>query len=310
MKGRLQCLDGFLSSVGKRRLGKGIRVIEVTDWLLMIIALVLFGLALLTYFISAAFFKMPIVVASKLMNEGLAAFGAALFTWIGLLAIENFTLLILGLRGLAYALPALINELKLPREVDQCMIEHFSGDAAEVLNSVYKHLLPLLAIYLFLILSAFIITAYFALILTGYSVSSLLSLSSLSSFISLLSSFISSFMEFAYRAITETAVRTVLGVLGVVLAIVFSVGSWFIGGRLELNEAILGFIHNVRFFVLEWFTFTILIIIASMAIPPFYAVLFPIPLTLAITISLTAYLTLATTVIEYMQLPRGRTKVD
>ena len=76
------------------------------------------------------------------------------------------------------------------------------------------------------------------------------------------------------------------------------------GGRLELNEAILGFIHNVRFFILEWFTFTILIIIASMAIPPFYAVLLPIPLTLAITISLTAYLTLATTVIEYMQLLR------
>jgi len=304
MKGRLQCLDGFLLSVGKRRLGRGIRVIEVTDRLLMIIAIVLFGLALLAYFISAAFFKVPIVVASKLMNEGFAAFATALFTWIGLLAIENFTLLILGLRGLAYALPALINELRLPREVDQCLIKHFSGDAAEVLNKVYKHLLPLLAIYLLLIFLSFITTAYFALILTGYSVSSLLSLSSLLSFISSLSSLISSFMEFAYRAITETAIRTVLGVLGVVLAIVFSVGSWFIGGRLELNEAILGFIHNVRFFVLEWFTFTILIIIASMAIPPFYAVLFPIPLTLAITISLTAYLTLATTVIEYMQLPR------
>jgi len=271
----------------------------VTDRLLMIIAIVLFGLALLAYFISAAFFKVPIVVARKLMGEGFVAFATALFTWIGLLAIENFTLLILGLRGLAYALPALINELRLPREVDQCMIEHFSGDAAEVLNRVYKHLLPLLAIYLLLIFLSFITTAYFALILAGYSV---LSLSS--SFISLLLSFISSFMEFTYRAITETAVRTVLGVLGVVLAIVFSVGSWFIGGRLELNEAILGFIHNVRFFVLEWFTFTILIIIASMAIPPFYAVLFPIPLTLAITISLTAYLTLATTVIEYMQLLR------
>ncbi|MFP3240802.1 MAG: hypothetical protein RXQ94_06680, partial [Caldivirga sp.] len=252
----------------------------------------LFGLALLAYFISAAFFKVPIVVARKLMGEGFVAFATALFTWIGLLAIENFTLLILGLRGLAYALPALINELRLPREVDQCLIKHFSGDAAEVLSRVYKHLLPLLAIYLFLIFSTFIITAYFALILAGYSV------------LSSLSSFISSFMEFTYRAITKTTIRTVLGVLGVVLAIVFSVGSWFIGSRLELNEAILGFIHNVRFFVLEWFTFTILIIIASMAIPPFYAVLFPIPLTLAITISLTAYLTLATTVIEYMQLLR------
>ena len=291
MRGRFQCLDGFLLSVGKRRLGRGTRVIEVTDRLLMIIAIVLFGLALLAYFISAAFFKVPIVVASKLMNEGLAAFATALFTWIGLLVIKNFTLLILGLRGLVYALPVLINELRLPREVDQCLIKHFSGDAAEVLNRVYKHLLPLLAIYLLLIFLSFITTGYFALILAGYSVLSL-----------------SSFMEFTYRAITETTVRTVLGVLGVVLAIVFSVGSWFIGGRLELNEAILGFIHNVRFFILEWFTFTILIIIASMAIPPFYAVLFPIPLTLAITISLTAYLTLATTVIEYMQLPRGRAK--
>jgi len=89
MKGRFQCLDGFLLSVGKRRLGRGIRVIEVTDRLLMIIAIVLFGLALLAYFISAAFFKVPIVVASKLMNEGLAAFATALFTWIGLLVIEE-----------------------------------------------------------------------------------------------------------------------------------------------------------------------------------------------------------------------------
>jgi len=225
MRGRFQCLDGFLLSVGKRRLGRGTRVIEVTDRLLMIIAIVLFGLALLAYFISAAFFKVPIVVASKLMGEGFVAFATALFTWIGLLVIKNFTLLILGLRGLVYALPVLINELRLPREVDQCMIEHFSGDAAEVLNRVYKHLLPLLAIYLLLIFLSFITTAYFALILAGYSV---LSLSS--SFISLLLSFISSFMEFTYRAITETAVRTVLGVLGVVFAIVFSVGSWLIGG--------------------------------------------------------------------------------
>jgi hypothetical protein len=212
------------------------------------------------------------------MNEGLAAFATALFTWIGLLVIENFTLLILGLRGLAYALPALINELRLPREVDQCLIKHFSGDAAEVLNRVYKHLLPLLAIYLFLILSAFITTTYFALILTGYSVSS--------------------FVELVYGDVTDTAIKINLGILSVILATVFTVN------HLKHDETILGFIHNVRFFVLEWFTFTILIIIVSMVIPPFYAVLFPIPLTLAITISLTAYLTLATTVIEYMQLLR------
>jgi hypothetical protein len=244
----------------------------------MIIAIVLFGLAPLAYFISAASFKVPIVVASKLMNEGFAAFATALFTWIGLLAIENFTLLILGLRGLAYALPVLINELRLPREVDQCMIEHFSGDAAEVLSRVYKHFLPLLAIYLFLILSAFIITAYFALILTGYSVSS--------------------FVELVYGDVTDTAIKINLGVLSVILATIFTVN------HLKHDETILGFIHNVGFFVLEWFTFTILIIIASMVIPPFYAVLLPIPLTLAITISLTAYLTLATTVIEHMQLLR------
>jgi hypothetical protein len=40
-------------------------------------------------------------------------------------------------------------------------------------------------------------------------------------------------------------------------------------------------------------------------LPPIVSIVFIAPITLAITISLMIYLTLATTVIEHMQLPRG-----
>jgi hypothetical protein len=50
----------------------------------------------------------------------------------------------------------------------------------------------------------------------------------------------------------------------------------------------------------EQFVFAIFIIILSMAVPTAIAVLFFVPLTLAITIDLVAYLMLAITVIEHM----------
>jgi len=56
----------------------------------------------------------------------------------------------------------------------------------------------------------------------------------------------------------------------------------------------------------EGFAFAIFIIVLSMAIPPVYAISSSVPLTLAITIDLVAYLMLAIAVIEHTQPPRGR----
>jgi hypothetical protein len=55
----------------------------------------------------------------------------------------------------------------------------------------------------------------------------------------------------------------------------------------------------------EWFAFAIFIIILSMAVPTAIAPFYIVPLILAITIDLVAYLMLTTTVIEHMQLPRS-----
>ncbi|WP_162009128.1 hypothetical protein, partial [Vulcanisaeta sp. EB80] len=60
------------------------------------------------------------------------------------------------------------------------------------------------------------------------------------------------------------------------------------------------FIDNVRFFMLEQFVFAIFIIILSMAAPTAIAVLFFVPLTLAVTIDLVTYIMLVITVIEHM----------
>jgi len=110
--------------------------------------------------------------------------------------------------------------------------------------------------------------------------------------------------------------RTVLGILGIILTIVFSIGSLFIRGHAEPGDVTIvgkqwpkapsSFIDNVRFFMFEQFAFAIFIIALSMAIPPVYAISSSVPLTLAITIDLIAYIMLTTTVIEHMQSPRGR----
>jgi hypothetical protein len=96
--------------------------------------------------------------------------------------------------------------------------------------------------------------------------------------------------------------RTVLGILGIILTIIFSIGSFLIRGRAEPRGA-LNLINDVRFFMFEWFAFAIFIIALSMAIPPVYAISSSVPLILAITIDLVAYLMLAITVIEHMQPP-------
>jgi hypothetical protein len=212
----------------------------------------------------------------------------------------------LGLRRLADALPVLINGSETPEGVPECVSDYFRGDAAEVLSRVYKYLLLPLYFYLFAIpLTIFIPFMILTLVNFNY-----LSVSSPSSPLEMLipSSPLEKAFEDAAKVVVETVVRTVLGVLGIVITIAFSVGSLFIRGHAEPGDVTIvgkqwpkapsSFISDVRFFMFEQFAFAIFIIIISMAIPPIIAISFFVPLTLAITIDLIAYIMLTTTVIE------------
>jgi hypothetical protein len=297
----LRCLDDFLTSAGEGRLGRGARIIRYAADVLMGIAIVLYALALIIYGIDVAYLKVPV---SKAFRESLwfsSLFITVFFTSFDLLFIGGYVSLVLGLRRLANALPVLINGSETPEGVPECVSDYFRGDAAETLSRVYRYLLLPLYFYLFAIpLTIFI--PFMILTLVNY-----LSVSSPSSLLEILfaSPSLEKAFEDAAKVVVETVVRTVLGFLGIVITIAFSVGSLFIRDRAESRGA-LNFINNVRFFMFEQFAFAIFIIIISMAIPPIIAISFFIPLTLAITIDLIAYIMLAITVIEHMQSPRGR----
>jgi len=116
---------------------------------------------------------------------------------------------------------------------------------------------------------------------------------------------ISLFIEKEALTILRASVDVALGVLGVVITVVFSLGSLLIG-RGAVDAEVLRVVHGVRFHSLTWFSIAITLIIVSIMLPPIISIVFIAPMILAITISLMTYLTLATTVIEHMRLPRGR----
>jgi len=151
---------------------------------------------------------------------------------------------------------------------------------------VYGYLLLSFFFRLFAI-PATLTVAYMALFLAGYSAASL-----------------EAYAEFVDNVVTKTTINTALGILGIILTIIFSIGSLFIHSRAEPG-GVPGFINGVRFFMFEWFAFAIFIIALSMAIPPVYAIFSSVPLTLAVTIDLVAYLMLTIIVIEHMRSPRG-----
>jgi hypothetical protein len=271
---RLRCLNTFLIRAGKDRLGRGARVIEYaidvlkyTDIALCIL------LAFILYLIDVDYLKVPVGVGFALLLSPIFLAFLLLDLWI----IKGFVSLVLGLKRLADVLPALINGSEPPKDVPKCMVEYFRGDAAEVLSKVYKYLLPILYLYL-LAIPGTLLTAYMAIPLAGYSAVSL-----------------KAYAEFVDNVVTKTTINTALGILGIILTITFSIGSLFIRGRADASS----FISDVRFFMFEQFVFAIFIIALSMAIPPVYAISSSVPLILAITIDLVAYLMLAITVIEH-----------
>jgi hypothetical protein len=282
----MRCLDDFLTRAGGGRLGRGARVIERVAEVLMYAAIALFILALIIYLIDVAYLKVPVSVATRESLWFALLFLTVFFASFDLWVVEGFVSLVLGFRRLADALPVLINGSETLKDVPKCMVDYFRGDAARILSRVYRYLLLFLYLYLLAIPIALSI-AYMALFLAGYSAASL-----------------SAYVEFVDNVVTKTTINTALGILGIILTIVFSIGSLLIRGRAEPRGA-LNLINDVRFFMFEWFAFAIFIIALSMAVPPVYAISSSVSLILAVTIDLVAYLMLAITVIEHTQLPSG-----
>jgi len=69
----------------------------------------------------------------------------ALMAMLAVLMIAYLTAFITGFRGLANALPALVEELRSGAqpevEVPLCLVEYFGGRATEVLGRLYSRLL-------------------------------------------------------------------------------------------------------------------------------------------------------------------------
>jgi hypothetical protein len=252
----------------------------------MYTAIALFILAFIIYGIDVAYLKVPVSAATRESLWFALLFLTVFFTSFDLWLIEGFVSLVLGLRRLADVLPGLINGSEPLGDVPECMVEYFRGDVARALSRVYGYLLLSFFFRLFAI-PATLTIAYMALLLAGFSAASL-----------------EAYAEFVDNVVTKTTINTALGILGIILTIIFSIGSLLIRGRAEPRGA-LNLINDVRFFMFEWFAFAIFIIIISMAIPPVYAIFSSVPLTLAITIDLVAYLMLAIAVIERAQPPSG-----
>jgi len=212
--------------------------------------------------------------------------------------IAFFTVFITGFKSLTDILPMLVKELdgkisfervEVP-QYSQCLTKHFSGKAIEVLGRLYSWslIITLIVMYFLIITSGGLALR----LIMGPSPSLNELMHATSSFINEVSTALG------------TSVDVALGILGVVITVIFSLGSFLIG-RDAINAEVLRVVHGVRFHSLTWFSIAITLIIVSIILPPTISIVFIAPIILAITISLMIYLTLITTVIEYMQLLRG-----
>jgi len=283
----LFCLLYFLVAEGWNRV---IRPIPRWLWLMSFIVATIslafplgFGILIMGRIIptSALHISLPLL-KSILWIMGTISIAYSIFLIIGIPLV--------GLRGLIDVLPALIHQLRsrcqLIRVIPlmhQCLARHFSGDAAQALNRIYLRVTALLFLLLFIIiLPQFLITIS---IITGI--------------ISVLIKSPSPSIWVLVAGPLATIKNTVAGLILVVLTIVFSIGSWFVGERAKLSVDTLRIIYDIRSMSLEWFILVLALDIAIMISPPFIA-LFLIPAIIAITVSTIAYLTLATVVIEYI----------
>ena len=225
-------------------------------------------------------------------------------------AIE-YIILIFSFRRLVRILPALIDELKgkLPKDVEEdaqkylqnfpCM-ERFRGNAAKALSRISQStfilvgidsiLLSAIPFLVILFLIQILIILHYLHYLLG------LKIPSTSILISILITGIKS-------AITKTVVDVALWVLGTILSIVM--GLFLFSSQARFDADTLRFVYDVKFTVLEWFVFAVFLIIISVMVPPFVAILFTVPAIIALIISITVYIILASATIDYMQLARN-----
>jgi hypothetical protein len=274
----------FLVAEGWNRVIRPIpRWLQLMSFIIVVISLAFplgFGILIMGRIIptSALHISLPLL-KSILWIMGTISIAYSIFLIIGIP--------LAGLRGLIDVLPALIHQLRsrcrLIRVIPlmyQCLARYFSGDAAQALNRIYLRVTALLLLLLIFILPQFLLTIS---IITGI--------------ISVLIKSPSPSIWVLVAGPLATIKNTVAGLILVVLTIVFSIGSWFVGERAKLSVDTLRIIYDIRSMSLEWFILVLALDIAIMISPPFIA-LFLIPAIIAITVSTIAYLTLATVVIE------------
>ncbi len=212
----------------------------------------------------------------------------ALMAMLAVLMIAYLTVSITGFRGLANALPALVEELRggaQPEvEVPPCLVEYFGGRAIEVLGRLYSRLLANTSVAMYFLVFACVDLVLLLVIGPPSSLKEPL-------------------LTESVPAVLRTSVDVALGILGVIITVVLLPRLLLIG-RDAINAEVLRVVRGVRFRSLTWFSIAITLVIVSIMLPPIASIVFIAPMILAITISLTTYLTLATTVIEHIQLPR------
>ena len=213
----------------------------------------------------------------------------ALMAMLAVLMIAYLTVSITGFRGLANALPMLVEELRgraQPEvEVPPCLVEYFGGRATEVLGRLYSRLLANTSAAMYFLV--FAIADLVLLLVIGPP-----------------SSLKEPLLTESAPAVLRTSVDVALGVLGVIITVVLLPRLLLIG-RDAINAEVLRVVRGVRSHSLMWFSIAITLVIVSMMLPPIASIVFITPMILAITISLVTYLTLATTVIKHMQPPRS-----
>jgi len=211
----------------------------------------------------------------------------ALMAMLAVLMIAYLTASITGFRGLVNALPTLVEELRggaQPEvEVPLCLVEYFSGGATEVLGRLYSRLLANTSVAMYFLVFACVDLVLLLVIGPPSSLKEPLLTEA--------------------PAVLRASVDVALGILGVIFTVVLLPRLLLIG-RGAVDTEVLRVVHGVRFHSLTWFSIAITLIIVSMMLPPIASIVFITPMILAITISLMTYLTLATTVIKHMQLPR------
>jgi len=308
----VRCLWDYLEGVAEERLERPITKLDkiylklkslvsplvVAFLLSLVIFIIMILFPKLTEMMPTTLIKIPIIIAFIL-----AIILMIIFVILIIIKDAPYHIIpIFGFRGLIRILPALINEElkgKLPKDVEKdaqkyienknkkyrCM-KRFRGNATEALSRIIKSIFVLMLINLillsFIILFFVIGSILIILHLLGLKISS----------ISLIES-----------AVTKTVVEIALWVLGVALSIVM--GLFLFSSQARFDADTLRFVYDVKFTVLEWFVFAVFLIIISVMVPPFVAILFTVPAIIALIISITVYIILASATIDYMQLPRN-----